>query len=181
MSDDGYDLTIPAGLSAHSDGQSLYRAIIYDNWLRKNNTEVKHPLFYRLDKDVSGLSVDATAEACRANFQEPIYGLVDMTAGQIREIAKSDGDPLDVIPTTATHSNIKKIPYRDDDRIEATRIAKELAKRANVHEHYRLINSPMARYDWLFLCVPILFANPLLAGSFCIRRCNAFQLKSKRL
>ena len=142
MSDVGYDLTIPSGLTAYPDDQSLYRAIIYDDWLKKNNTEVKHSLFYRFEKDVSGLSIDTTPQACRANFQQPIYGLVDMTAGQIREVTKSANDRLDVIPTTATHGNIKKVPYRDDDRIEATYIAKELAKRARVYEHYRPINSP---------------------------------------
>lgn len=142
MSDDGYDLNIPTGLAAYPDEQSLYRAIIYDDWLKKNNTEVKHSLFYRFEKDVSGLSIDTTPQACKANFQQPIHGLISMNAGQIREVTKEDGEHLDVIPTTVTHGNIKKVPYRDDDRIEATYIAKELAKRAQVYEHYRPINSP---------------------------------------
>ena len=45
MSDDGFDLAIPSGLEAYADGQSLYRAIIYDEWLKKNNTEVHHRVF----------------------------------------------------------------------------------------------------------------------------------------
>lgn len=139
MSDEGYDLTIPPDLAAYPDDQTLYRAITYNDWLKKNNIEVRHQLFYRINKDASGLSVDTTPEACRANFQEPIFGLVDLTAGQIREVTtrESSDDRLDVVPTTATHGNIKNVPYRDDDRIEATHIAKELARRAHIYEHYR--------------------------------------------
>ena len=142
MSDDGYDLTIPAGLASYLDEQSLYRAILYNDQLKKNNVEVTHTLFYRFDKDVSGISVDTTPEACRANFQQPIFGLVDMTAGQIREVVRFGGDHIEPVPATATHGNIKKVPFRDDNRIEATRIAKELARRAHVYEHSRVINSP---------------------------------------
>lgn|SRR6185503_908251 len=144
MSDDGYDLTTPPGLAGYLDDQPLYRAITYNDWLKKNNVEVRHQLFYRINKDLSGLSVDTTPDACRSNFQEPIFGLIDMTAGQIREVVtkQDDDDRLDVVPITATHGNIKKVPYRDDDRIEATRIAKELARRAHIYEHYRVINSP---------------------------------------
>ena len=110
MNDDGDDLTIPIGLAPYVDDQPLYRAIIYDDWLRKNNTEVRHSLFYRFEKDTSGLSVDTTPEACRANFQAPIHGLIEMSARRIREVAISDGDHLDVVPTTPTHGNIKKVP-----------------------------------------------------------------------
>ncbi len=144
MSDEGYDLRIPTGLAGYPDDQSLYRAIIHDNWLKDNNTEVKHPLFYRRDRDTKGLSVDTTPEACRANFHDPIHGLIVISSGQIREVTTQDsGDSLDVIPETPTHGNIKKVPYRntDDDRIEATYLAKELAKRVRVYEHYRANNS----------------------------------------
>jgi hypothetical protein len=142
MSDDGFDLTIPPGLEAYPADQSLYRAILNHDQLKKNNAEVKHSLFYRYGKDVSGVSVDTAPEACRANFQQPIFGLIDITAGQIREVVRYDGEHLDAVPSTTTHGNMKKVPYRDEDQIESTRIAKELARRAHVYEHYRVINSP---------------------------------------
>ena len=139
MSDDGFDLTLPSGLAEYRGDQSLYRAITYNDWLKKNNIEVRHPMFYRFRKDTSGLSVDITPEDCRANFQEPIFGIVDITAGQIRAVTTSEkgSDCLDVVPTTTTHGNIKKVPYRDENTIESTHIAKQLARFAHVFEHYR--------------------------------------------
>lgn len=149
MSDEGYDLTIPPGLAAYPDDQPLYRAIIYDNWLKKNNTEVQHALFYRREKDSKGLSVDTTPQACKANFHEPIFGLIDISASQIRQVVTKNEsyDHLDVVPVSTTHGNIKRVPYRntENDQIEATYIAKELAKRVHVYEHYRAINSPNAQ------------------------------------
>jgi len=134
MSDHGFDLTIPAGLQPYTDDQILFRAILYKDWLSADKTKVKHQLFYRFTKDLSGLSVDTEAEACKANFQAPISGLVDLAAERIRGVTHQDGSRLDVVPTTATHGNIKRVPYRDDDRIEATYIARQLAQVAHVYE-----------------------------------------------
>ena len=55
-------------------------------------------------------------------------------AGQIRDIQAEEGN-LEIVPETNTHGNIKKMPYRDENPIEATRIAKLLAKIAAVYEH----------------------------------------------
>lgn len=141
MSDDGYDLSIPADLQPYSADQALYRAIIYRKWLKDSNTRVHHEMFYRRSKDHTGfsrdskgLSVDTTTDACRANFAESIHGLINTTVCQIRDIKAQEGN-LDVVPETNTHGNIKKVPYRDEDPIEATRIAKLLAKMSLVYEH----------------------------------------------
>ncbi len=43
---------------------------------------------------------------------------------------------LDVIPDSPTHANIRELPYLDEDRNEAIRLAKLLAEHARIHDHY---------------------------------------------
>jgi hypothetical protein len=132
------DTTIPDGLAPYADDQDIYRAVIYPDWIKPNDT-IKHQAFFLLRKDTHGLSVNPTPDDCRNNpeFTAPIHGLLHLVVGQVRNEQRQDtGENLEVIPSTPTHGNIKRLPYRDENQIEATRLARELAAIARVYEKY---------------------------------------------
>jgi hypothetical protein len=123
--------------SPYLDSDNVYRAILYKDWLKANRTKVSHQAFYRLSKDKSGVSVNPAPEYCTIGLNDPIHGIVSLNVGQVRSIERQDVTPtvtLDVIPSSSTHGNIVNLPYRDENRAEATRLAKLLAEIASVLE-----------------------------------------------
>ncbi len=44
----------PPPLVPYTQAQSVYRAVIYKDWLKNNNTRVHHKLFVRFNKDKGG-------------------------------------------------------------------------------------------------------------------------------
>lgn len=59
-------------------------------------------------------------QQCAARFRN-CYGVASLNVGEIRALA------LDVVPDSTSHANIIGLPYREDDRFRADRLADLLA------------------------------------------------------
>lgn len=115
------NLTLPA---PYSCGQIVYRAVIYENWIK--NARVRPQAFTRLNKDVMGLSVGPTPEDSSRGFSLPIHGYLSLHVGHVRDIQ------LDVVPDTPTHANIIGVPFRDENEVEHGRLTRLLAAQARI-------------------------------------------------
>lgn len=135
MSDNGFDVTIPNGLQPYQNGDMVYRAVLYEDYIKDG--KIKYQAFYRRNspKDNQGLSINPTEQTCRnnPNLREPIHGIGQLTAGEIRSVQKRDGTFLEVVPDSSDHGNIKRVPRRDSDEntADAIRLAMELARFVN--------------------------------------------------
>lgn len=103
----------------------VFRAIPYDNLIRKNG-EHKEGIFIRRQvSDPRGLSVATTIRACKELFNEPIFGVRTLHIGRLREYG------LELFDLRGQHANIRNpdntnIPTRLDDEITAKNIAADL-------------------------------------------------------
>jgi hypothetical protein len=86
----------------------VFRAIPYPDWRTKDGRPTNQLFYYKPDRDGIGLSVSPTVEDCRDNFTAPIYGIVSLHVGRIRDLG------LDVVPDKPTHANIVNIPPREN-------------------------------------------------------------------
>jgi hypothetical protein len=108
---------IPQPLPALLQGQEvLFRVLKRSKW-------VKESLFAFLIEEnerESGLSVsfNCTAEEAEANFDS--YGVRSLIAQQVSALG------LPVVPDEPTHANITNIPHKNDNEVEAIRIAEAL-------------------------------------------------------
>lgn len=125
-------------LPPYTPAQSVYRAVIHNDWLKNNNTRVHWKVFIRFKKDTLGVSVGPTASDSLLGLTDDVFAITVMTVAQIRAIQTHPDPPtyLDVVPDSTTHGNIGKLPDMDEDRNEAIRLAKLLAAQAQVHDHY---------------------------------------------
>ena len=112
----------------------VYRAILNKRFIdRHNNNRITSGAFFKRLKesgnDRKGLSVDlanqCTIEEVRAPFRA-CFGVATLHVGRIRDIA------LDVEQDTPKHANITGVPYKEDDLVQAERLAGLLAKQARL-------------------------------------------------
>jgi len=87
----------------------VFRAIIYDNLIKKDGS-VRWQAFKPREKDVDGVSVAFTVQDAVSQFSDPIFGMMSVQVGRVREIAYQN-ITLDVIQDEDTHANITGIPY----------------------------------------------------------------------
>lgn len=98
----------------------LFRAIPYINLLRKDGSP-KASIFFRREKsDPNGLSVTTTVRACKAQFNDPIFGVRSLHAGRLRAYG------LELFPTSPTHANIRYVPTRAENETTARDLADDL-------------------------------------------------------
>jgi hypothetical protein len=98
----------------------LFRAVPYDNLLRKDGTHKDAVFFRRNTTDPNGLSITTTISACKAQFDLPIFGVRSLHVGRLRNHG------LEVFPSSATHANIRYVPTRSEDEIAARDMAAAL-------------------------------------------------------
>lgn len=125
MQDDSCDS--PAELEPYSAEQNVFRAVIYKDWVKSDGKTVTHQAFLRLRKDLTGISIAPTPEDCQRGLENPTFGEIILNVGKIRMIQKSNQEYLDAVPDSPTHGNIKELPFKDIDRAEAVKLAKDLA------------------------------------------------------
>ncbi len=135
-----------------ADSQStVYRALRYPNWVRRGRILTKAFMRRKPSPDNSatgdsqGISINfiATFPADRAAWPEyvsgitqlnPCHGLLRLDAHNIDAI-QLDQYRLKMLADTDndTHGNITGLPYRDDDPVQAERLASLLRDCADVH------------------------------------------------
>lgn len=112
------------------DSAIVYRALLRKNWIDENTVRVKADAYFlRKDKNEQGLSVRIASvcspDECAARFRN-CYGVASLNVGCIRDIG------LDVVPDSSSHANIIGLPYVEDDRDMAERLARLLAKQSRI-------------------------------------------------
>ncbi len=113
-----------------SDEATVYRALLRQQWIDEDTGKVKRDAYYlRQDRGETGLSVRiasvCTPEECAAKFRS-CYGVASLNVGYIRSLG------LEVIPDSPSHANIIGLPYREDNRLEADRFARLLARESRI-------------------------------------------------
>jgi hypothetical protein len=111
-------------LEPYQCSQIVYRAIIYNDWWRPSRTKVRKNAFYRLGKDIDGLSVNPHPGYASRYIKIEIFGFVKLHVGRVRDLG------LDVIPDRIDHANIVGVPTREENRDESMRLADLLAELA---------------------------------------------------
>ena len=86
----------------------VFRAIIYDNLIK--NGSIRWQAFKPREKDTDGVSVAFTVQDAASQFSNPIFGMISVHVGRVREISYQD-IILDIIQDEETHANITGIPY----------------------------------------------------------------------
>lgn len=102
-------------------------------WIDKRTKRVTSAAFIRRPRengrDAAGLSVGlanrCTLEEFRCGF-DTCYGVATLHVGRIRDIE------LDVEQDEPKHANITGLPYREDNEVEAERMAGLLARQARL-------------------------------------------------
>jgi hypothetical protein len=108
----------------------VYRALLRKQWIDEDTGKVTFDAYFlRKDKNELGLSVRiasaCTAEQCAAKFRN-CYGVASLNVGRIRDLG------LDVVPDSPSHANIIGLPYREDNRARAERLADLLAQQSSI-------------------------------------------------
>src|SRR5438105_4064607 len=85
----------------------VYRAALFRDWIKGH--KIKKQAFYRLEKDLTGVSVNPTPEDCARELTDPIYGIITLYLGWVRNLG------LEIIPDSPNHANIVEIPTRNQD------------------------------------------------------------------
>jgi len=113
----------------------LFRAIPYDTLLRKNGTPKDGVFLLRATSDPNGLSVTTTIRACREQFDRPIFGILSLHVGRLRDYG------VEAFPSTETHVNIRPIPTRDENEPLARQIAADLMAMSRPVENWDAENA----------------------------------------
>jgi hypothetical protein len=109
----------------------VYRALIKRDWVSEDIIGQVRPnaFFLRQDKGEIGVSVNiatvCSPQDCVRRFKK-CGAVASLHIGSIRDIG------LDVIQDKFNHANIIGLPYRDDDFVEAQRLAGLLAKQSRI-------------------------------------------------
>jgi hypothetical protein len=103
----------------------VYRAVAAAGWLENPPDAF---MLRPTEKD-TGLSVsyNCTVDECRYTLAKS-YGVLSLHTGRVRALN------LDIIPDEPQHANITGLPYKEDDPLEAERLASLLAKQARMME-----------------------------------------------
>jgi hypothetical protein len=113
----------PDLLPPYSDSLTVYRAIGFPDWIKKDGSVRKQAFNRRPNPaDSRGLSCSPDRERCRDGLKT--FGVIEFEVGAVRQIDTA----LDVIPDSPTHANITGVPYRDDDRGRHDFLATKLAE-----------------------------------------------------
>ncbi|MGK7901259.1 MAG: hypothetical protein AB4352_07575 [Hormoscilla sp.] len=112
------------------DSAIVYRALLRKWWIDSETYEVTDDAYFlRKNKNESGLSVRLASACspseCAARFRN-CYGVASLQVGQVRELG------LDVVPDSPSHAQIIGLPYREDDRNNADRLARLLAQQSRL-------------------------------------------------
>lgn len=112
------------------DRAIIYRAILRKQWIDENTGKVSLNAYYlRKNKNEVGLSVSiasvCTPSECADRFRN-CYGVASLQVGQVRELG------LDVVIDSPSHAQIVGLPYREDDRPTADRLADSLASLSQI-------------------------------------------------
>jgi len=112
------------------DRAIVYRALLRKQWIDENTGRVSLNAYYlRKKKNEMGLSVRiasvCTPSECADRFRN-CYGVVSLQVGSIRELG------LDVVLDSQSHGQIVGLPYREDDRTTADRLADSLASLSQI-------------------------------------------------
>lgn len=108
--------------------QILFRALPYPDLIRRSDGKHKHQTFM-LRPNEDGLSLFTSIEACKGEFDSPIFGVRSLHIGQLREYG------LDVFLDSPAHGNIKyangnNIPSKNQDHSRAFQVADDLMDRS---------------------------------------------------
>lgn len=110
------------------DNVTVYRALLRKQWIDEDIGRVKADAYF-LRVDERGLSVNLASvcspKQCAQLFRK-CYGVTSLEVGEVREIG------LNVEQDSVNHANILGLPYREDDLVEAERLAGLLAKQSQV-------------------------------------------------
>lgn len=122
----------PGELLPYSPEQDVFRAILFEGWIKGDGKSARPQAFKRIRKDISGLSVGSTIEGCQEGLTGATFGQFMLNVGKIREIKNNKDEHLDVVPDSPTHGNITGLPFKDEikDQLESTKLAQDLAKLA---------------------------------------------------
>jgi hypothetical protein len=103
---------------------SLFRAILKKKYLTAENLR---EAFMRRSNE-TGLSVcyDCKPEDCFNLIQMDMHGVAKLVVGQVKDLG------LKVIPDEPQHANIEGVPHKEENEVEAERLANALAKIANI-------------------------------------------------
>lgn len=108
----------------------VYRALLRRQWIDEETEKIERSAYFlRKNKNEQGLSV-RIASACTpqrfaAQFRN-CYGVVSLHVGRIRDLG------LDVVPDSPSHAQIVGLPYREDDRPKADRLARLLTNQSRI-------------------------------------------------
>lgn len=106
----------------------VYRALLRKQWIDEDTVRVKADAYF-LRATEPGLSVNLASvcspEQCARLFRK-CYGVASLEVGDVRSIG------LDVEKDSVNHANIVGLPHREDDLVEAERLAGLLAKRSHI-------------------------------------------------
>lgn len=108
--------------------QILFRALPYPELVRRSDGKHKHQTFM-LRPNEDGLSLFTSIEACKAEFDNPIFGIRSVQIGELQEYG------LDVFLDSPAHGNIRyangeNIPSKHQDPTGAFQVADDLMDRS---------------------------------------------------
>jgi hypothetical protein len=108
----------------------VFRAVPYDKGMLRKDGSHRDAVFFRRERqDPNGLSVTTTILACKAQFDDPIFGVRSIHVGTLRDYG------LELVRTSDAHANIRhangdNIPTRTDNDPKARQIAADLIERS---------------------------------------------------
>lgn len=104
----------------------LFRAVIYENLVRKSDGSHKPRTFIRRrENDPNGLSVSTTIDGCRRSLPAGIFGVRTIHVGTLRDHG------FDVVMDSQTHGNLRlasgeNTPRTQDNEPLANTLAEQL-------------------------------------------------------
>ena len=106
----------------------VYRAMARKDWIDPVSGTVLPGAFIRrpAPKDEDGLSLDVDGASSCARALNKCFGVASLHVGRIRDIG------LDVIVDDRPHASIRGVPRTADDKLNAERIASQLARKARL-------------------------------------------------
>lgn len=103
---------------------SLFRAVLKRRYLTAENLREA----FMLRSTETGLSVcyDCKPEDCFELIQMEMHGVAKLIVGRVKALG------LKVIPNEAHHANIEGVPHKEENEVEAERLANALAEIADI-------------------------------------------------
>lgn len=102
----------------------VFRAFRSKSWFDDATKRVTSAAFMRRPRDRTGISVAFTPQEAERYLNS--YGVASLHVGRVRDIG------LDVVADRPPHAVITGLPFDEDDRREAERLAGLLARQARL-------------------------------------------------